>query len=67
MKAAPYADLLRLVNGYQVSQAIHVAARLGVADHLRSTSRNIEELASLTASHPSSLLKNLEMWVSLSR
>jgi hypothetical protein len=59
MKTAPYADLLRLVNGYQVSQAIHVATRLGVADHLRGTSRNIEELASLTASHPGGLYRLL--------
>lgn len=59
MKAVPYADMLRLVNGYQVSQAIHVAARLGVADHLRITSHSIEELASLTACHPGGLYRLL--------
>ena len=29
-------SLLRMVNGYQVSQAIHVASVLGVADALNS-------------------------------
>ena len=27
-------ELMRLINGYQVSQALHVAAMLGVADQL---------------------------------
>ena len=31
----PAADLMALVNGYQISQAIHVAATLGIADLLR--------------------------------
>jgi hypothetical protein len=48
-KARAYADLMRLVNGYQISQAVHVAASLGVADHLHDTACSIEELASLTA------------------
>jgi hypothetical protein len=28
----PSVDLMRMINGYQVSQALHVAASLGVAD-----------------------------------
>ena len=44
-KARAYADLMRLVNGYQISQAVHVAASLGVADHLHDTACSIEELA----------------------
>ena len=55
-KARAYADLMRLVNGYQISQAVHVAASLGVADHLHDTACSIEELASLTASHPGGAL-----------
>jgi hypothetical protein len=31
----PAAALLRLVNGYQTAQAIHVAAVLGIANLLR--------------------------------
>lgn len=36
--------LLTLVNGYQVSQALHVAARLGIADRLADGPRRPEEL-----------------------
>jgi hypothetical protein len=36
--------LLALVNGYQVSQALHVAARLGVADRLANGPLTVEEL-----------------------
>ena len=31
----PSAELLRLINGFQISQALHVAASLAVADHLK--------------------------------
>jgi O-methyltransferase domain/Dimerisation domain len=37
-------ELLALVNGYQVSQALYVAARLGVADRLADGPRRPEEL-----------------------
>ena len=59
MKTSAYADLLSLVNGYQVSQAIYAAASLGVADLLRDTSRSAEDLASLTACHPGALYRLL--------
>ena len=39
------ARLLRLVNGYQVSQAIHVATSLGIADLLADGPRTSDELA----------------------
>jgi hypothetical protein len=41
----PSVRLYRLVNGYQVSQAIHVAATLGVADLLRDGPRTAADLA----------------------
>ena len=31
----PSAELMRMINWYQVSQALHVAAVLGVADQLK--------------------------------
>ena len=40
----PSVRLHRLVNGYQVSQAIHVAATLGIADLLRDGSRSAADL-----------------------
>jgi len=32
-------DLRRMINGYQVSQAIYVCATLGIADILKNSSR----------------------------
>ena len=64
-KARAYADLMRLVNGYQISQAVHVTASLGVADHLHDTACSIEELASLTASHPGALYRLLRALASV--
>jgi hypothetical protein len=49
------AALLRLINGYQVSQAIHAAAALGIADELADGSRTVAELASLTSTHAGAL------------
>ncbi len=47
--------LLRLINSYQVSQAIHVAATLGIADLLNDGPRSVEELARATGADPSAL------------
>lgn len=55
----PSADLMRLVNGYQVTQAIHVAATLGVADQLRDGPRSAEELAAASGVHAGSLYRLL--------
>jgi hypothetical protein len=49
------AVLLRLISGYQVSQAIHVAAALGIADELADGPRTVEDLASATATHADAL------------
>ena len=54
----PSAALRRLVNGYQVSQAIHVAATLGIAD-LKEGPRSSDELAAATGTHPRSLYRLL--------
>lgn len=53
--ATAAAQLRRLVNGYQASQAIHVCAKLGIADLLADGPRSVEELAAATGSHPASL------------
>jgi O-methyltransferase/methyltransferase family protein len=55
----PARELMRLVNGYQVSQAIHVAATLGLADRLQDGPRSVDELAAATGSHPGSLYRLL--------
>jgi hypothetical protein len=51
----PSIALLRLVNGYQVSQALHVAAALGIADALADGPRTVGELASATAANADAL------------
>jgi len=47
--------LLRLINGYQVSQAIHVAATLGIAEQLADGSRTVGDLAAATATDAGTL------------
>jgi hypothetical protein len=46
---SPSTELRKLVNGYQVSQAIHVVATLGIADRLTDGPRSAEELESDSA------------------
>jgi hypothetical protein len=52
-------NLLGLINGFQITQAIHVASTLRVADHLNDGPRSAGELAALTKSHPDSLYRLL--------
>jgi hypothetical protein len=61
----PSAALLGLVNGYQVSQAIHVAATLGIADLLDSGPRSSDDLAEATGTHPRALYRLLRALASV--
>jgi hypothetical protein len=51
--ANPGEQLRHLVFGYRVSQAIGVAAELGIADLLASGPRSADELAAATGVHGS--------------
>jgi methyltransferase family protein len=53
------ATLMRLVNGYQVSQAIHVAATLGIPDLLADGARTSDELAEEAGADVDSLYRLL--------
>ena len=55
----PTQALRRLVNGYQVTQAIHVAATLGIAELLRDGPRTSDELAAETQTHAPSLRRDI--------
>ncbi len=55
----PAAQLLRLVNGYQLSQALHVAAALGVADRITGEARAVDELAREIGAQPRALYRLL--------
>ena len=61
----PTVTLRRLTNGYQVTQAIHVAATLGIADLLRDGPRDSEALAQETATHAPSLHRVLRALASV--
>jgi len=53
----PQAELMRLINGYQASQALHVAAVLGVADHLKDGPKAYDVVARMCGAHPRSLYR----------
>lgn len=53
------AELMRLVNGYRISQAIHVAATLGIADLLRGGPCSAADLSVATNAHPTALYRLL--------
>src|SRR4051794_10089024 len=55
----PSAELMRLVIGYRVPQAIHVVATLGIADLLAPGPRSAADLASATNSHTKTLYRVL--------
>lgn len=55
----PSAELLRLINGFQISQALHVAALLGIADHLKDGPKSADVLALACDAHPASLYRVL--------
>ena len=57
--APPAAALLLLATGYQASQTLFVAAKLGLADLLAGGPRSAEDLAAATGSHVPSLRRLL--------
>ena len=59
MTSNPWLDVLTLINGFQITQAIHVAATLRIADHLKDGARSADELAAMTGSHTGSLYRLL--------
>ena len=56
-------ELRRLLAGYQVSQAVHVAAVLGIADLLADGPRTSDELAEETGADPDALFRLLRALV----
>ena len=61
----PVEQLRRLVNGYQVTQAIGVMVTLGLPDRLAAGPRSAAELASLTGADPSALSRLLRALVAI--
>ncbi len=65
MDETPGSTLGRLIVGFQVSQAIHVVATLGVADLLADGPRTSDELAAATDSDAGSLYRLLRALASV--
>lgn len=59
MASNPWLDMVTLINGFQITQAIRVASTLRVADHLKDGARSADELASLTQSNADALYRLL--------
>lgn len=57
--------MLRMITGYWVSQAVGVAARLGVADQLTSGPRSSDDLARAVGAQPQALHRVLRMLASI--
>lgn len=55
---------MRLTNGYQVSQAIHVAAELRLADSIGDEPVTADEIAPRVGAHARSLYRLLRaLWI----
>jgi O-methyltransferase domain/Dimerisation domain len=59
MSSDTASHLMKLINGFQVSQAISVAATLGIPDLLRHGPQSCNELAVAAGAHPASLYRLL--------
>jgi O-methyltransferase/methyltransferase family protein len=60
----PFVALFQMVTGYYVSQALYVAAKLGIADVLKDGPRHYTTLAQLTGTHSPSLYRLLRLLAS---
>jgi hypothetical protein len=62
---APQDQMARMISGYWVSQMVHVAARLGLADRLADGPKTADELAALTQTHARTLYRLLRALASV--
>jgi hypothetical protein len=58
-------EIVKLASGYWVAQAVILAARLKIADHLKDGPRTSAELARLTGTHPQALYRMLRALASV--
>jgi hypothetical protein len=57
--------LLRMIDGYRLTQLLYVAAKLGIADLLHDGPKSSHELAQATQTHPRALYRVLRALASL--
>ncbi len=53
----PRQELFTMISGYKATQALYVAAKLGIADHLVSGSMSADQLAKKVGVNPKALLR----------
>ena len=61
----PPAQMLQLIMGYWISQAIGTAARLGVSDQLVDSPRKSSEIAQAVGADPQALFRLMRMLASI--
>jgi hypothetical protein len=61
----PHVRVMQLATGYWLSQAMYVAAKLGLADLIASGLKSAAELASATKTHPRALYRLLRALASV--
>ena len=59
-------QLARLVSGFWYTQTIYVAAKLGIAEHLKDGPKSAQELAQATGTNPRALYRLLRALASIS-
>lgn len=64
VQASPHSTLLGLITGYHLSCAVHVAAKIGLAELLAEGPQEPAALAAATAAHAPSLQRVLRLLVS---
>ena len=65
MKTSPPEQLSRMLSGYWISQSLYVAAKLGLADLVKSGPRSVDDLAKATGTHAPSLYRLLRALASV--
>src|SRR5262245_32289863 len=61
----PAAHMLSLLNGCLTTQALHVAARLAIADHLSAGPRTVDDIAAALGTQPEALDRLMRMLASI--
>ena len=56
------AILLDIASGYMKTQALYVATKLGIADHLSEGPQSSDALAQAVGVHPKALYRLLRAW-----
>lgn len=61
----PFATLLRMIRGFQISKMIYVAAQLGIADLVTTGAKTSDELAAATGTNAAALYRLLRALASI--